>query len=49
MKNGLKLTKRIPLSPLFDEGVFPIKISIYKDGIETSKEFTIKVGGTEIY
>ena len=46
---GMTLKKTVKFKPKFEEGVFPVKITITGCGVAVEKEYTIKVGGTEIY
>ena len=46
---GMELEKRIRISPKYEKGVFPIKMRLHCGGAVIEKEYTIKVGGTEIY
>ena len=46
---GMELESRINIKPKFEKGVFPIKIKITGSGTTIEKQYTIKVGGTEIY
>jgi hypothetical protein len=39
----------IKIKPRYLKGSFPIKIIIWGNGVSVEKEYTIKVGGTEIY
>jgi hypothetical protein len=46
---GKALEQRIKIKPRYEKGTFPIKIVIWGNGVSIEKEYTIKVGGTEIY
>jgi len=46
---SMELKRTIKIKPKFEEGIFPIKINISGSGVTIEKQYTIKVGGTEIY
>ena len=46
---GMKLKKAIRIIPKYEEGTFPVKITITSMYARIENEYTIKVGGTEIY
>ena len=49
LRPGMALKKSIKITPLNEEGLFPVKIKITGSGATNEKQYTIKVGGTEIY
>ena len=49
LKPGSVIKKSITIKPKYEEGVFPFKIVIRVGSNVAEEEFTIKVGGTEIY
>ena len=49
LKPGSVIKKSITIKPKYEEGVFPFKIVIRVGSNVAEQEFTIKVGGTEIY
>jgi len=49
LKPSMSLKKTVRIKTLHEEGVFPIEIKITGSGATIEKEYTIKVGGTEIY
>ncbi len=46
---GMSVKKTIKIKSKYEEGVFPVKIKITGSGAKIEREYTIKVGGTEIY
>jgi hypothetical protein len=46
---GKALEQRINIKPRYEKGTFPVKIIIMAKGARVEKEYSIKVGGTEIY
>ncbi|MBR9700155.1 hypothetical protein GOV09_06875 [Candidatus Woesearchaeota archaeon] len=49
LKPGMTLNYTVRIKPKVESGVIPIKIKITGSGATLEKEYTIKVGGTEIY
>ncbi|MBR9700154.1 hypothetical protein GOV09_06870 [Candidatus Woesearchaeota archaeon] len=49
LRSGMEIRKAIRIKPKFEEGTFPVKIKITGSGVTIEKQYTIKVGGTEIY
>jgi hypothetical protein len=49
LKPGMHLREGIKIKPKFKEGAFPVKIRIMCDDAAIEMEYSIKVGGTEIY
>ena len=49
LRPGMQLKNSVRIKSKFQEGTFPIKIKITGSGATIEKEYTIKVGGTEIY
>jgi flagella basal body P-ring formation protein FlgA len=49
LKPGKEVEQRVRIKPKFERGMFPVIIKITGNGITIQKEYTIKVGGTEIY
>ena len=45
----MELSKRVKIRPKYESGNFPIKIKIMANNVSIEKEYSIKVGGTEIY
>jgi len=45
----MELKKMVKIKSKYNEGTFPTKIIISGDGASLEKQYTIKVGGTEIY
>jgi hypothetical protein len=46
---GKALEQRIKIKPRYEKGTFPVKIIIMAKGARVTREYSIKVGGTEIY
>ncbi len=46
---GMVMKKTIRIKPKHEEGMFPVNIKISGSGATIEKQYTIKVGGTEIY
>jgi hypothetical protein len=46
---GKALEQRIKIKPRYEKGTFPVKITIVAKGARVVREYSIKVGGTEIY
>jgi hypothetical protein len=46
---GKALEQRLKIKPRYEKGTFPVKITIMAKGARVTKEYSIKVGGTEIY
>ena len=46
---GMELKKTIRIKSKYEEGLFPVKIIITSSGARIENEYSIKVGGTEIY
>ncbi len=49
LRPRMELERRLKILPNEEKGVFPVKIVISCGGVAVEKEYTIKVGGTEIY
>jgi hypothetical protein len=49
LKIGAATEKRIKFRQKHGDGVYPFVITISGNGVNINREFTIKVGGTEIY
>ena len=49
LRPGMELEKSVIIKPKYSKGTFPITIKITRSGATIEKEYTIKVGGTEIY
>jgi CxxC-x17-CxxC domain-containing protein len=49
LKRGMEVENYIVIKPKYPRGLFPVKIRITGNGVTVEKEYTIKVGGTEIY
>jgi hypothetical protein len=46
---GKALEQRIKIKPRYEKGTFPVKIIIMAKGARLEREYSIKVGRTEIY
>ncbi|MCK5037702.1 MAG: fibronectin type III domain-containing protein [Thermoplasmata archaeon] len=46
---SMEIREKVRIRPLNEEGTFPVKIRVIGNGQWIEKEYTIKVGGTEIY
>ena len=46
---GIEIKEWLTINSRFDAGTYPIRIRISGNGLTIEKEYTIKVGGTEIY
>jgi hypothetical protein len=46
---GKALDQRLKIKPRYERGTFPVKITIIANGARVTREYSIKVGGTEIY
>jgi parallel beta-helix repeat protein len=49
LKPGMQLRETIQVKPKTSEGIFPVKMKIRSGSAIVEREYTIKVGGTEIY
>jgi ribosomal protein S13 len=49
LRPGMVIKKRIKIKPRFDEGIFPVKLKIISGRTQVVQNYTIKVGGTDIY
>lgn len=49
LRQGMEIERRVKITPKEEKGTFPIIIKITGSGVTIEKEYTIKVGGTEIY
>ncbi len=49
LKPGMKLQYVVKIKPKMETGTIPVKIKITGSGATIEKQYTIKVGGTEIY
>jgi HEAT repeat protein len=49
LRPGMEIEKRIRIKPKEDKGTFPVKVILRGNGETQIKEYTIKVGGTEVY
>jgi HEAT repeat protein len=49
LKPGKEVEQRVRIKPRYEKGTFPVIIKITGNGATIEKEYSIKVGGTEIY
>ncbi|MCK5037962.1 MAG: pre-peptidase C-terminal domain-containing protein [Thermoplasmata archaeon] len=49
VRRGMTLREDVKFKPKYNEGSFPVIIEIVSGGARLKEEYTIKVGGTEIY
>ncbi len=49
LKPGVELENHIVIKPKYPKGLFPVKVWICSGDVRVERDFTIKVGGTEIY
>ncbi len=49
VRRGMTLREDVKFKPKYNEGTFPVIIEIISGGARLKEEYTIKVGGTEIY
>jgi hypothetical protein len=49
LRPNAEIESFIRIKPRYLRGTFPVKIVIWGNGVSVEKEYTIKVGGTEIY